>query len=132
MRSIVPPPASPNRFVSARLTGSDIDDAEFNELQNLTDKSGLPWTMRFKLWMQRVVDKAGFFGILLCASVGEETNVIFPFHPPNIYPSQIPNPLFDLAGITCGYLLIPFTTFFAAVLIGKAIFKVQLQVRHQF
>ena len=42
---------------------------------------------------------------------------------------QIPNPLFDLAGITCGHFLVPFWTFFGATLIGKAVFKMLLQVR---
>ena len=49
----------------------------------------------------------GFFGILLFAS--------------------IPNPLFDLAGLTCGHMLVPFATFFSATLIGKAVVKVSLQ-----
>lgn len=42
---------------------------------------------------------------------------------------QIPNPLFDLAGITCGHFLVPFWTFFGATLIGKAIIKMHIQVR---
>ena len=42
--------------------------------------------------------------------------------------SQVPNPLFDLAGITCGHCLVPFWTFFGATLIGKAIIKMHLQV----
>jgi len=41
---------------------------------------------------------------------------------------QIPNPLFDLAGITCGHFLIPFGTFFGATLIGKAVIKMHIQV----
>ena len=32
--------------------------------------------------------------------------------------ASIPNPLFDLAGITCGHFLVPFWTFFGATLIG--------------
>lgn len=40
---------------------------------------------------------------------------------------QIPNPLFDLAGITCGHFLVPFWTFFGATLIGKAIIKMHIQ-----
>lgn len=57
--------------------------------------------------IQILVKKVGFFGILACAS--------------------IPNPLFDLAGITCGHFLVPFWTFFGATLIGKAIIKMHLQ-----
>ena len=53
------------------------------------------------------MERVGFFGILACAS--------------------IPNPLFDLAGITCGHFLVPFWTFFGATLIGKAIIKTHLQ-----
>lgn len=41
---------------------------------------------------------------------------------------QIPNPLFDLAGITCGHFLIPFWTFFGATLLGKAAIKMSIQV----
>ncbi len=41
---------------------------------------------------------------------------------------KVPNPLFDLAGITCGHFLVPFWTFFGATLIGKAIIKVHIQV----
>ena len=41
---------------------------------------------------------------------------------------QIPNPLFDLAGITCGHFLVPFGTFFGATLIGKAVVKMHIQV----
>jgi hypothetical protein len=41
--------------------------------------------------------------------------------------ASIPNPLFDLAGITCGHFSIPFWTFFGATVIGKAIIKVHLQ-----
>lgn len=42
-------------------------------------------------------------------------------------PFQIPNPLFDLAGITCGHFLVPFWTFFGATLIGKAVIKMHIQ-----
>ena len=42
--------------------------------------------------------------------------------------AQVPNPLFDLAGITCGHCLVPFWTFFGATLIGKAVIKMHLQV----
>lgn len=41
--------------------------------------------------------------------------------------SQIPNPLFDLAGITCGHFLVPFWTFFGATLLGKAVIKMHIQ-----
>ena len=41
--------------------------------------------------------------------------------------ASIPNPLFDLAGLTCGHFLIPFATFFGATFIGKALIKVSIQ-----
>ena len=63
---------------------------------------------KIKLWMEQMVSRVGFFGILLFAS--------------------IPNPFFDLAGITCGHFLIPFWTFFGATLIGKAVVKMHIQV----
>ena len=40
--------------------------------------------------------------------------------------ASIPNPLFDLAGVTCGHFQIPFGTFFLATFIGKAINKVSI------
>ena len=49
-----------------------------------------------------------------------------PFDP--IIIVQIPNPLFDLAGITCGHFLVPFWTFFGATLIGKAVVKMHIPV----
>ena len=36
--------------------------------------------------------------------------------------------MFDLCGICCGHFLLPFWEFFGAVLIGKAVFKVVIQV----
>lgn len=41
--------------------------------------------------------------------------------------ASIPNPLFDLAGLTCGHFLIPFGVFFGATFIGKSIIKVSIQ-----
>eukprot|EP00831_Metopus_contortus_P000358 TRINITY_DN10135_c0_g2_i1.p1 TRINITY_DN10135_c0_g2~~TRINITY_DN10135_c0_g2_i1.p1 ORF type:complete len:202 (-),score=41.49 TRINITY_DN10135_c0_g2_i1:34-639(-) len=41
--------------------------------------------------------------------------------------ASIPNPLFDLAGITCGHFLVPFGIFLGAVSIGKALIKATLQ-----
>lgn len=58
--------------------------------------------------MEMVIKRVGFPGILFFAS--------------------IPNPLFDLAGFTCGHFLTPFWTFFGATLIGKAVVKMHLQV----
>ncbi|KAI8116648.1 hypothetical protein FF38_04783 [Lucilia cuprina] len=96
---------------AARLSGYDPDDAEelaeFEALKAKKNQKNLGLMDRGKLFMERVVERIGFLGILACAS--------------------IPNPLFDLAGITCGHFLVPFWTFFGATLIGKAIIKMHIQ-----
>merc|ERR1712241_679165 len=95
---------------AARLSGYDSDDEEdeFEELQaKLANQEEMSWFDRMKYSVERLVEKVGFFGILACAS--------------------IPNPLFDLAGITCGHFLVPFWTFFGATLIGKAVIKMHIQ-----
>eukprot|EP00092_Neocalanus_flemingeri_P032050 GFUD01034832.1.p1 GENE.GFUD01034832.1~~GFUD01034832.1.p1 ORF type:complete len:443 (+),score=86.53 GFUD01034832.1:124-1452(+) len=95
---------------AARLSGSEPgeDTEEFLELQEkLKHPEKMTRFERMKYSVQQLVEKVGFFGILACAS--------------------IPNPLFDLAGITCGHFLIPFWTFFGATLIGKAIIKMHIQ-----
>ncbi|GFR71263.1 vacuole membrane protein 1 [Elysia marginata] len=97
---------------AARLSGVDLEDDEFEEIEELLhEKKKHPDDMGFmekaKLSVHNLVQRVGFFGILACAS--------------------IPNPLFDLAGITCGHFLIPFWTFFGATLIGKAIIKMHIQ-----
>lgn len=63
--------------------------------------------VRAKRWVTGIVQRVGFFGILVFAS--------------------IPNPLFDLAGLTCGHIGVPFWTFFTATAIGKAVVKVHGQ-----
>lgn len=40
---------------------------------------------------------------------------------------KFPNPFFDIAGLTCGYSLISFWTFFGATLLGKAGLKAHMQ-----
>lgn len=80
-------------------TEQQSEKGEQSQRLNLFDKS--------KLLVERVVLRIGFFGILLCASV--------------------PNPLFDLAGVACGHFLVPFWKFFVATLIGKAVFKSNIQ-----
>ena len=111
----------PPYFVAraARLSGetesdSDDEDAgeaeeELRELQNLLESrpDELSFPDRMKLRVHWLIQRVGFWGILLCAS--------------------IPNPLFDLAGITCGHFLVPFMTFFGATAIGKAVIKMHIQ-----
>merc|ERR1719361_42952 len=96
---------------AARLSGGSEPSEEEEEFHELQEKLKNPEKMtsfeRAKYSVQQLVEKVGFFGILACAS--------------------IPNPLFDLAGITCGHFLIPFWTFFGATLIGKAIIKMRIQ-----
>ncbi|XP_046979552.1 vacuole membrane protein 1 isoform X1 [Schistocerca americana] len=97
---------------AARLSGYDPDDEDdLNEFEELQRKKNDPQRMTTldaaKLFIERMVEKVGFLGILACAS--------------------IPNPLFDLAGITCGHFLVPFWTFFGATLIGKAVIKMHIQ-----
>lgn len=76
-------------------------DAELHHLDNFS------FFERVRYYVFRLIERVGFFGILLCAS--------------------IPNPLFDLAGITCGYFLISFWRFFFATIIGKALIKMSIQ-----
>jgi membrane protein YqaA with SNARE-associated domain len=95
---------------AARLSGGepDEDTEEFLELQEkLKNPEKMTRFERAKYGIQQLVEKVGFFGILAAAS--------------------IPNPLFDLAGITCGHFLVPFWTFFGATLIGKAVIKMHIQ-----
>jgi len=95
---------------ACRLSGKEPgeEEQEFLELQEkLNNPESLTTLERWKLRVQWAVEKVGFMGILLCAS--------------------IPNPLFDLAGMTCGHFLVPFWTFFGATLIGKAIVKMHIQ-----
>ncbi|XP_030633445.1 vacuole membrane protein 1 [Chanos chanos] len=94
---------------AARLSGAEPDDEDYEEFEEMLEQaqSAQDFATRAKLAVQNLVQKVGFFGILACAS--------------------IPNPLFDLAGITCGHFLVPFWTFFGATLIGKAVIKMHIQ-----
>lgn len=93
---------------AARLSGiEDPDNEDLEELEELISSESTDIFTRAKKAVPKIVERVGFFGILLFAS--------------------IPNPLFDLAGITCGHCLVPFWTFFGATLIGKAIIKMHLQ-----
>lgn len=106
---------------AARLSGqrtveelevfADMSDSQSEPHEKLEPQASTTRTLskyqQLELFLHRLVMRAGFLGILLCAS--------------------IPNPLFDLAGITCGHFLIPFTTFFGATCIGKALIKVHIQ-----
>nr|XP_046267784.1 vacuole membrane protein 1-like isoform X6 [Scatophagus argus] len=94
---------------AARLSGTDPDDEDYQRFEEMLDhtQSDQDIATRAKVAVQKLIQRVGFFGILACAS--------------------IPNPLFDLAGITCGHFLVPFWTFFGATLIGKAVIKMHIQ-----
>lgn len=98
---------------TASLGTNDADDEKLLEFQQMLindekhHSKKLTLIERTQHLVFRLIRRIGFFGILLCAS--------------------IPNPLFDLAGITCGYFLIPFWTFFSATIIGKALIKMSIQ-----
>lgn len=81
---------------------------EIEKLEHTTSLKGIPLIEKVKVIIFKMLQKYGFITVLLCAS--------------------IPNPLFDLAGITCGHFKIPFKTFFSATFIGKAIIKVHIQM----
>jgi hypothetical protein len=102
----------------ARATALSSKDSDSEENEDLVEfeellvsdgnEKNLSIVDRSRLYVFRIIKKVGFLGILLCAS--------------------IPNPLFDLAGITCGHFLVKFSTFFGATLIGKAIIKMHIQM----
>eukprot|EP00659_Diplonema_papillatum_P007636 gene7636-11701_t len=60
-----------------------------------------------KKWTVNVVKRWGFLAVFLLASW--------------------PNAFFDLCGLCCGVIQMPFLTFFAATFLGKAVVKVGLQ-----
>ncbi|XP_031712766.1 vacuole membrane protein 1-like isoform X2 [Anarrhichthys ocellatus] len=94
---------------AARLSGAEPDDEDYQRFEEILDQtqSAQDFATRAKVAVQQLIQRVGFFGILACAS--------------------IPNPLFDLAGITCGHFLVPFWTFFGATLVGKAVIKMHIQ-----
>ncbi|XP_070699248.1 vacuole membrane protein 1-like isoform X2 [Pempheris klunzingeri] len=94
---------------AARLSGADPDDEDYQRFEEMLDQTQptQDFATQAKVAVQKFIQRVGFFGILACAS--------------------IPNPLFDLAGITCGHFLVPFWTFFGATLIGKAVIKMHIQ-----
>ncbi|UJR13494.1 hypothetical protein I4U23_000508 [Adineta vaga] len=98
---------------AARLGHNDSDDEELSEFKQLLSNAKshnsreLTLFERLRYSVYCLIQRIGFWGILLCAS--------------------IPNPLFDLAGITCGYFLISFWRFFFATILGKAIIKMSIQ-----
>jgi membrane protein YqaA with SNARE-associated domain len=97
----------PPYFVSRAATLSGQKLAELDDLKEAKTEGDITLMDKVKKWIYSSLQRYGFWFIVACAS--------------------IPNPLFDLAGITCGHFLIPFWTFFGATVIGKAVFKVHIQ-----
>lgn len=91
---------------AARIAGKE--DEEFEDLMADTKVDSKDVVARMKKWMLNLVDKYGFWGVILL--------------------SAWPNALFDLTGICCGHALMPLATFLSAVLIGKALIKVNGQL----
>lgn len=93
---------------AARESAEAPDDEDLQEFHESLKDEGQQLSSRLKRQIHNLVQRAGFLGILLCAS--------------------IPNPLFDLAGLACGHFGISFWTFAGATAIGKGVIKVHLQV----
>merc|ERR1712136_487446 len=96
-----PPPYLVSK--AARLTGSSDSEyhSEIEEAKSKTDAFS-----RMKIWTINFTERHGFMGILMLASW--------------------PNAAFDMCGMCCGYLLMPFWTFFIATALGKGVIKVNL------
>ena len=90
---------------AARLAGKED---EFEEMLAETEIDNKDVVARMKAWMLDIVDRYGFWGVLLLSSW--------------------PNALFDLTGICCGHALMHWTVFLSAVIIGKAFIKVNGQL----
>ncbi|CAD8111560.1 unnamed protein product [Paramecium primaurelia] len=96
----------PPYFVAraAALANKKLEELE----EVLEKKDENSFMQRMKLLIYNKLQKNAFLTVMLCAS--------------------IPNPLFDLAGITCGHFLISFWTFFGATVLGKAFIKMHIQL----
>lgn len=96
----------PPYFVAraASLAGNVHEELEEMRESSKDNSSGIGFMDKAKAFMYNHLQENAFITVLLAAS--------------------IPNPLFDLAGLTCGHFLVPFATFFSACMIGKAVIKV--------
>lgn len=89
---------------TARLSGTS--DSEFEaEMKEAKERKDV--FSRMKVWTIEFTEKHGFLGVFLLASW--------------------PNAAFDMCGMCCGYLLMPFWTFFIATALGKGVVKVNGQ-----
>ena len=89
---------------AARRAGKRATDFE-EELTEARQNSDIVSVL--KVWTIEFTERHGFAGILLLASW--------------------PNAAFDMCGMACGWLEVPFWTFFGATLLGKGVIKVTLQ-----
>jgi membrane protein YqaA with SNARE-associated domain len=96
----------PPYFISKAARQSGTTDEAFAEEMEAAKKAVDPLS-KMKLWTVQFTEKHGFFGIFLLASW--------------------PNAAFDMCGMCCGYLMMPFWTFFLATLLGKGVVKVNGQ-----
>lgn len=89
---------------AARLAGNSESEfqAELDDAKSKTDVFS-----RMKIWTINFTQKHGFLGVFLLASW--------------------PNAAFDMCGMCCGYVLMPFWTFFIATAFGKGVVKVNVQ-----
>ncbi|CAG8461410.1 8450_t:CDS:2 [Ambispora leptoticha] len=99
----------PPYFVAraAALSGSRSEELATIDMLMEQSPDKISFKARILLYINRMMQRLGFWGIFLFAS--------------------IPNPLFDLAGIMCGQFLVPFSTFFGATFLGKAVVKSSIQ-----
>jgi len=97
----------PPYFVARAASMAGNRAEELDEVLGKSEKDRTKWD-NWKIYMINFLKKYAFITVLIGAS--------------------IPNPLFDLAGLTCGHFQIPFTIFFTATFIGKAVNKVSIQV----
>ncbi|KAJ1824042.1 hypothetical protein LPJ60_001072 [Coemansia sp. RSA 2675] len=98
----------PPYFIARAASAAGQGDIEYQRLRRKAAGGGsLSVKDRALLSIYHLLRRFGFAGILVFAA--------------------IPNPLFDLAGITCGHFKVPFWTFFGATFIGKSLVKSSIQ-----
>eukprot|EP00752_Nemacystus_decipiens_P001615 g1573.t1 len=95
-------------YAAAEAGEEEDEEEELWELEHRDPKrlGTFDLVTRTKMWMIGLLKRKGFMGVFLLASV--------------------PNMAFDLCGMCCGHFMMPFSTFFSAVLLGKAGVKVSL------
>jgi len=96
----------PPYFISREAARAKRKDGEYQkEIEESRGKTD-PFS-RMKMWTIDMTQKYGFVGVFLLASW--------------------PNAAFDMCGMACGYLMMPFWTFFLATALGKGVVKVNFQ-----